>query len=276
MKIIAISSLGANHRYVLEQVHAHFPIEQVLRPISPPPAPVSRMAKVSRWVRQPVRSVVQRLGNRHFQRRLQRLEQDVARDLQLDLASPTRLPVQPVAVSELHSPALRDQLQRLQPDVMLTSGCPLLQPSLFELPRLGTINLHWGISPAYRGEHTLFWPLYFRDDTQLGFTLHQIDASIDGGPILARGWPAFTGQEDEATMLARSARLAAPLLVRLCEQIERSKQLTGRRPTSRGRLFKRRQRRWRHDFWLACRRPFQHKLRPPLPAREEWLLDRVP
>jgi methionyl-tRNA formyltransferase len=50
----------------------------------------------------------------------------------------------------------------------------------------GTINVHHGAVPDYRGGPPVFWELADGEDT-VGFTIHRIDAGIDTGPVLAQG-----------------------------------------------------------------------------------------
>ncbi|MDE8564474.1 formyltransferase family protein [Anoxybacillus rupiensis] len=46
-------------------------------------------------------------------------------------------------------------------------------------------NLHFSLLPKYRGTMTSFWPIIFREK-ETGVTLHEMDASIDTGPIIAQ------------------------------------------------------------------------------------------
>ncbi|MBM4076739.1 MAG: hypothetical protein FJ267_14015 [Planctomycetes bacterium] len=156
----------------------------------------------------------------------------------------------------------------LAPDMMITSGCPLLRAELSQLPRLGTVNIHWGIAPQYRGENTLFWPLYFNDSEHLGVTIHQIDDSIDGGPILAQGWPAVSRFETELSATLKVTRLISELLPRVVKEIQQIGRITGKSPQGTGRLYLARRRRWYHDFLFRCRRSLGGSALSPRPARE--------
>jgi hypothetical protein len=48
----------------------------------------------------------------------------------------------------------------LAPDLGLIYGSPILKPELFEIPRCGTLGIHHGKVPAYRGNKTTFWAMY--------------------------------------------------------------------------------------------------------------------
>jgi methionyl-tRNA formyltransferase len=56
-------------------------------------------------------------------------------------------------------------------------------PGGFELPRLGTINLHPSLLPKYRGAAPVEWALY-HGETRSGITVQRIDERLDAGDIV--------------------------------------------------------------------------------------------
>ena len=96
------------------------------------------------------------------------------------------LDVRVARVPTLNGEAARAELRRLGADVALSLDNALLAEATFSLPRLGTINVHHGAVPEYRGGPPVFWEL--RDGLdRVGFTIHRVDAGIDTGPVLADG-----------------------------------------------------------------------------------------
>lgn len=77
-------------------------------------------------------------------------------------------------------------VKELAPDLGVALGAPILKPALFSLPRLGTINLHKGRLPNYRGMPPAFWELY-NGEGSVGCTVHRVDAGLDTGDILLEG-----------------------------------------------------------------------------------------
>ncbi len=154
------------------------------------------------------------------------------------------------AVNEM---AMVSLLQSLQPDVLLVVGGPVLKPHIFGIPRLATINVHFGIAPYYRGEHTLFWPLYYRDYSNLGVTIHLIDRGIDTGNILAQEFLQVTGDDTPATLEAKAAQAGADLVNELLRQGDFT---AHRQPAlqTRGRQFNFSSRRVWHDLLYYARR----------------------
>ena len=91
-----------------------------------------------------------------------------------------------VRVSTLNGEDARAALRRLGPDVAVSLDNAIIREATFALPRHGTINVHHGEVPEYRGGPPIFWELFDGRDA-VGFTIHRIDAGIDTGAVLARG-----------------------------------------------------------------------------------------
>ncbi|MEU8510753.1 formyltransferase family protein [Kitasatospora sp. NPDC048722] len=60
-----------------------------------------------------------------------------------------------------------------------------LPPSVLATPRLGVINLHCSLLPAYRGPAPVLWAIR-NGDRHLGVTVHRMDEDFDTGPVLAQ------------------------------------------------------------------------------------------
>jgi methionyl-tRNA formyltransferase len=68
----------------------------------------------------------------------------------------------------------------------LIYGSPILKPELFEIPRCGTLGIHHGKVPAYRGNKTTFWAMYNGEATA-GVTIQKINQGLDTGSIVREG-----------------------------------------------------------------------------------------
>lgn len=91
-----------------------------------------------------------------------------------------------VRVPTLNGDEAREALRRLGAEVAISLDNAIIGPETFSLPEHGTINVHHGAVPDYRGGPPVFWEL--RDGLdRVGFTVHLIDAGIDTGPVLAQG-----------------------------------------------------------------------------------------
>lgn len=86
-------------------------------------------------------------------------------------------------VSDFHGSDCLTLMRDLRPDLAIIDGTYILEPRLFEIPRLGSINLHCGKVPEYRGAPPVFWELYDGVE-QVGVTVHRVTAGVDQGPVL--------------------------------------------------------------------------------------------
>jgi Formyl transferase len=91
-----------------------------------------------------------------------------------------------VRVPTLNGSEARAALQRLRADVAISLDNAIIREETFSLPAHGTVNVHHGAVPDYRGGPPVFWELADGEDT-VGFTIHRIDTGIDTGPVLAQG-----------------------------------------------------------------------------------------
>lgn len=89
-------------------------------------------------------------------------------------------------VNDIHDPAVLAQVEALAPDLGLIYGSPILKPKLFEIPALGTLGIHHGKVPQYRGNKTMFWAMYNGEEVA-GVTIQKINAGLDTGSIVKEG-----------------------------------------------------------------------------------------
>jgi methionyl-tRNA formyltransferase len=101
-----------------------------------------------------------------------------------ELPHVAELPMTVVRVPTLNGPDARAALAGT--DVAVSLDNALISEATFSVPAQGTVNVHHGAVPAYRGGPAVFWELADGRDA-VGFTVHRIDAGIDTGPVLAAG-----------------------------------------------------------------------------------------
>lgn len=75
-------------------------------------------------------------------------------------------------------------VRSFRPDLLVLVGADVAPRALLEIPRLGTINPHYGLLPRYRGMNVAEWSIYH--DDPVGVTIHAVDSGIDTGDILLR------------------------------------------------------------------------------------------
>ncbi|HEY0640607.1 MAG TPA: methionyl-tRNA formyltransferase [Pseudonocardiaceae bacterium] len=111
-------------------------------------------------------------------------------------------------------------LRAAEPDLIVANNWRTwIPPEVFTLPRLGTLNVHDSLLPAYAGFSPLIWAL-INGEPEVGVTAHLMDAGLDAGDIvLQRAIPV--GPRDTTTELFhRTVDLIGPIVVEALEQLE--------------------------------------------------------
>lgn len=94
-----------------------------------------------------------------------------------------RLGIEHFLVEDYHSSASLDLLTSFDADLGVVYGTNIIKEAVFGIPRLGSINLHQGLAPLYRGGPPVFWEL-FNGEKEVGLTVHFVAAKVDTGDII--------------------------------------------------------------------------------------------
>ena len=86
-------------------------------------------------------------------------------------------------VARFHGEASIDRMRAADADLGVVLATNILKESVFNIPRLGSINLHQGLAPYYRGCPSVFWEL-FNDEREIGLTVHMVGSKVDTGDII--------------------------------------------------------------------------------------------
>lgn len=100
-------------------------------------------------------------------------------------------------VPDIHAPEVLALVRQLEPDLGLIYGSPILKPALFEIPALGTLGIHHGKAPQYRGNKTMFWAMYNGEPT-VGVMIQKINAGLDTGQVVLEGEVVVNGRSQGA------------------------------------------------------------------------------
>lgn len=116
------------------------------------------------------------------------------------------------AAADVNDAQFVDRLAREDPRLFVVSGfSTILRESLFSLPERGTINLHAGRLPQYRGGSPLNWQM-INGETEAGLSVLMLDSGIDTGDLLAEARIRID-PEDTIANLHDRANAAFPQLV---------------------------------------------------------------
>jgi methionyl-tRNA formyltransferase len=86
-------------------------------------------------------------------------------------------------VNNYHTDEAIELMRAARADLGIVYGTNIIRETVFGLPRLGSINLHQGLAPLYRGGPPVFWEL-FNGEREVGVTVHFVAAKVDTGEIL--------------------------------------------------------------------------------------------
>jgi folate-dependent phosphoribosylglycinamide formyltransferase PurN len=86
-------------------------------------------------------------------------------------------------VANYHSDDAIALMRAANADLGVIFGTNILKESVFKIPKLGSINLHQGRAPYYRGGPPVFWEL-FNGETEVGITVHYVEPKVDTGEII--------------------------------------------------------------------------------------------
>ena len=113
---------------------------------------------------------------------------------------------------DVNAPESLERIRALAPDLLVTAAYgQILSAELLAIPRLGGINLHGSILPAYRGAAPVARAIQ-NGEAETGVTVIRMTPQIDAGGILAIARTEIGPDETAGELEQRLARLGAPLV----------------------------------------------------------------
>ncbi len=131
--------------------------------------------------------------------------------------SPVKQYAQSVGLKILQPVSLKDpqfvsELKSLGGDLFIVIAFRMLPEIVWQMPRLGTFNLHASLLPRYRGAAPINWAI-INGDTQTGVTTFFLKHEIDTGDIIAREAIDITPEDNVGTIHDRLMILGAKLTI---------------------------------------------------------------
>lgn len=109
-------------------------------------------------------------------------------------------------------------LRARKPQVIAVYGTSIIRSNIFRQAQSITLNMHTGLSPYYRGDSTLFWPVYYDDPDHLGVTVHELVESVDGGAIAATAPVLYEPGDTEAHLFAKGVKAGTDIYLDVVEE----------------------------------------------------------
>lgn len=117
---------------------------------------------------------------------------------------------------------LMNKIKKTNPNLIIIASFPKILPrEIIFYPKFGTINVHTGELPKYRGYHPLNWAI-IRDEKRVGVTVHYVGEKVDSGDILAQKTIVLKNEDTINTIKESLTRIGADLLVQVIKKIKKA------------------------------------------------------
>lgn len=112
----------------------------------------------------------------------------------------------------LKDPSFVAALKNLAPEIQVVVAFRMLPKVVWQVPKLGTINLHASLLPNYRGAAPINWVL-INGETKTGVSTFIINESIDTGALLLQKEIPINEEDTVGLLHDALLSLGAPLIV---------------------------------------------------------------
>lgn len=119
---------------------------------------------------------------------------------------------------KLRDPSFVNELQSLNADLFVVIAFRMLPQVVWQMPRLGTFNLHASLLPDYRGAAPINWAV-INGDTHTGVTTFFLKHEIDTGDVIDQCAIDITDEDNVGTVHDRLMALGADLVERTLAHI---------------------------------------------------------
>jgi len=113
---------------------------------------------------------------------------------------------------KLKNPEFIEALQSLHADLQIVVAFRMLPEVVWNMPPMGTINVHGSLLPQYRGAAPINWAV-INGETETGVTTFKLKHEIDTGDILLQQHVAIDENETAGEVHDRMKEIGASLLV---------------------------------------------------------------
>jgi len=120
---------------------------------------------------------------------------------------------------KLKDPAFLEQLAALKANLFVVVAFRMLPKEVWQMPKLGTFNLHASLLPQFRGAAPINWAI-IRGEKFTGVTTFLLDEQIDTGRILFQESCAIEDYEDAGALHDKLMKMGADLVLKTVDAIE--------------------------------------------------------
>jgi len=114
---------------------------------------------------------------------------------------------------KLKNPAFIDELRTLKADLQIVVAFRMLPEVVWNMPAMGSVNLHGSLLPQYRGAAPINWAV-MNGEKETGVTTFKLKHEIDTGDILLQESFPIAVDDDAGIVHDRMMELGAKVLVK--------------------------------------------------------------
>lgn len=129
----------------------------------------------------------------------------------------------------LKEAAFINELKNLKANLQIVVAFRMLPKVIWQMPQLGTFNLHASLLPQYRGAAPIHWAL-INGETKTGVSTFFIDDQIDTGELILQDEIAITADETVGTLHDKLMILGANLVLETVHLIANKNVVTQKQP----------------------------------------------
>ncbi len=122
-----------------------------------------------------------------------------------------------------------EELALLKADLQIIVAFRMLPKLVWDMPKMGTFNLHASLLPAYRGAAPIHWAI-INGETETGVTTFFIDDKIDTGEILLQAKVNIAGDDTVGVLHDKLMELGSELVLQTVDLIASGSYKTQKQP----------------------------------------------
>ena len=123
--------------------------------------------------------------------------------------------------TNLKNPDFQQELKDLQADLQIVVAFRMLPEAVWNMPHLGTFNLHASLLPDYRGAAPINWAI-INGETETGVTTFFLKHEIDTGSIIFQEKVPILAEDDLGTVYEKLMTIGANLVVRTVDAVSKN------------------------------------------------------
>lgn len=121
--------------------------------------------------------------------------------------------------TNLKSPEFIDELKSLNANLQIVVAFRMLPEMVWNMPEIGTFNLHASLLPQYRGAAPINWAI-INGETKTGVSTFFLKHEIDTGDLLFQHEEAIKPEDNVGTLYERLMNIGAELILKTTQKIE--------------------------------------------------------